>query len=137
MTECRDDRGMVILPARDADPGDIARGAVAALGGDKQRGSEGFAAIESDGDSMFGAIDGHRLRLPVKHDIGRGFGARAERLPQVAVLVHPPEWLVIALGRFERQRTGAEPIGNTDGADRATGRGEMRGESDGIEHAAR
>ena len=137
MAQDRDDRRMVILPAGDADSRRFAGRRMAPLGGNQQRRRELAAVLEPDRDPMLAPLDGGGARLPAQVDIGPGLGPGLQRCPQMAVLVHPAERLVVALRRLEGKAARLQPVGDANGADLAAGLGETGANADRVEHPPR
>ena len=119
VAEHRDDRLMVVFPARDADPGRLARRANC---GRRRRPAAARESLRpsssADDHAMLAAIDARSTRdFHSSHEILARLGARAQRGAQMAVLVHPAERLVVV--GIELQPARLEPVGDRDAADRA------------------
>ena len=133
MLERRDDRDVMIVPARDIEARRLARGRTAALGRDEQCALHHFAAVERGGNA---AGIAHHIDRAVGHaqtDILRLERGRAQRLAQQAVFEHDAERAFLFLGP-EIEDSGLEAVAHADFADRAALPFEMPADADRLEH---
>src|SRR4051794_2083926 len=114
---------MSVFPARDSDVGCLAGRRIAPIGCDQHRSVELAPIAERDDDSVVAALNLGHLRLPHQPQILAPVRAGMKRASQVAVLVHPAEWLAI-IG-VEMKRARLESVGDRDPPDRATRLGKM------------
>ena len=132
--ECADNRGVIIGPARDRDPGGLAGRRVAALRDDQQRGADGVARIEHGGDARFGAVDRRRARLHAEIDMRRGSGGIEQRATEQLVLVHRAERTIVRVGD-EIELARLKPVADANLTDRAALPCQRRADADRVEHA--
>ena len=91
----RDDRLMVVLPARDVDPRRLAGPGVSAVGRHEQRCRELASVLKRDHHAVVAAIDLGHARFPQRPDVLARLGAGMERGAEAAVLVHETERLAV------------------------------------------
>ena len=133
----RDDRLMIIFPAGDADPGFLAGLRIAAVGGREDRREKLAPVFERDSDAMLAAFGRSHTRFPHQPQILAGLGAGHQRGPEVAILMHDAERLIVIGGRFEGQAARLEAVGDRDGADRAAFGGQTVGNANRPQHSHR
>src|SRR5437868_13164531 len=115
MTQYRDDRLMLVAPVRDADPRRLARCRIAPVGGDEQWRVELTSVVERHHDPVIAPLDTGHARLPKDPAVLASFRGGLKRGPEVPVLVHPAEWLVVF--RVEVQTARLKAVGNGDPTD--------------------
>ena len=131
----RDDRDMIVAPARDRNARGLAGRRIATLGADQQRRGEQPAVLERDPHA--GCV-AHDLGRPRRHQQRRCCSAasaasRRARAEQ-PVLEHDAERVVVRRSGSNRMPPGVEPVADPDRADRAALALQPLGDADRLQH---
>jgi len=129
----RDDRHMIVLPPCNRDAGRFAGRRVTAVDGGKERGADLAAVLQRNDHSMRSAFHGLGDRPPQKPQILSSFRPGQEGRPQVPVLMHDAERLVVV--GFEREPARLKTVGNLDLANGAALSRQLSRDPDRFQHA--
>jgi len=136
MAKRRDNRAVVVLPTRHADPRRFAHRRIAALRRDQQWRADVAPVLEADGNAMIFPVDRPWAGFPQQGDVLPRPGPRQQRRMEMPILVHPSQRLIVVAG-IERQTARLQPVRDLDPADGAARNREMFADPDRVEHPFR